>query len=890
MLFTDIEGSTNALRALGSAYPDALARHRELVRESCSRFGGIEVDTQGDSFFVAFGGAHNAVSAAIETQRALLAEQWAAGEPLRVRMGIHTGEPELREDGYVGLDIHLAARICGVAHGGQVLVSRATRDLAGDKPDGGVTYRDLGDHRLKDFELPVRLFQIEAAGVPVDHPPPRTGSAVGLVVPTNRLVGREAELADVRELLERPDVHLVTLTGSGGTGKSRLALEFAWDAVERFEDGVFLVRLGQISDAELVPSAIAGALGVREPGRRPLLDAVIDHVRNRELLIVVDNFEHVLVAAPLLGLLSEAAPGLRLLATSRVPLRLRGEHVVDVEPLPQQDAMRLFVERARAVDRRFDDVGEAETVAKICLRLDGLPLAIELAAARVGVLSPVALLERLGLALLSGGGADLPERQRTLSATIDWSYQLLTPTQRELHAALGVFAGGSTLEAMEDVCGSATLLDDLAALVVGGLVRREDAGGDARFRMPQIVREYALERLVAQGRADELGARHARWVASMCEAAETELTGRDQAAWLERLEHELPNIRAALEWSLAAGSADLMLRIASSLGRFWRARGHMTEAREWLATGLATGDDLDPLLKAHALWAAAHQATAQGAGRASVPLLEEALTLYRQAGSTRDVVFTLAELGSVMQASGDLAAAERFGGEALTEARRDGDDRAVASALNELLAVATAQGDYERARSFGQEMLALRRRLGDPMLLANAANNVGSATLVAGDYAAAEEALCEALSIAIEVGDVIHTAAARCGLGEARLLAGDHGQATQLLAQSLEEYLGLAASGGCAECLTGLAGAASSAGDPKGAARYFGAAAAVRDATGGAPDAVEELVIDRFRPQAVDALGAEVFHALEEEGRSLEIADVLKEIRAPSLPGAFARQ
>ena len=886
LLFTDIEGSTNALRALGSAYAGALARHHELIRDACARYGGTEVDTQGDSFFVAFGRAHDAVSAAVATQRALLAEQWAAGEPLRVRMGIHTGEPELREDGYVGIDIHLASRICGVAHGGQVLVSRATRDLAGDAPEAGVTYRDLGDHRLKDFELPVRLYQVEAAGVPVDHPPPRTGSAVGLIVPTNQLVGREEELAHVQELLARGDVHLVTLTGPGGTGKSRLALELAWAAVERFDDGVFLVRLGQIGDAELVPSAIAGALGVREPGRRPLLDAVIDHVRNRELLLVVDNFEHVLVAAPLLGLLSEAAPGLRLLATSRVPLRLRGEHVVDVEPLPPGDATRLFVERARAVDRHFDVEAEAETVAKICLRLDGLPLAIELAAARVAVLTPVALLERLGLALLSGGGGDLPERQRTLSATIDWSYQLLTPSQRELHAALGVFAGGCTLEAVEDVCGGETLLDDLAALVVGGLIRREDAAGDARFRMPQIVREFALERLAEQGRSEELGGRHAQWVAALCEEAEAELTGKNQALWLERLESELPNIRAALEWALATGSAGLMLRIASSLGRFWRAHSHVTEARRWLEAALSRSGEIDPDLRAAGLWAAGRQAMAQGDGASAEPLLEGALNLYRELGHRREEAFALSELGLAALAGGDQERAERLCMEALEVARAVDDPRATSAALSQLAGVVSERGDHGRARRLHEEALALRRALGDPLLVANAANNLGVAALAEGDLSRAHTALEEALALARELGDRLHIASARCGLGQTALLAGEHERAVEHLAEALDVYVGLTDERDAAECISALGAAAAAFGRHADAARLWGCADALRHAPAAG---VAETIERRFRPTVVDALGADGFDRATAEGAALRMDD-LAAADLVHLPTAAGRQ
>jgi predicted ATPase/class 3 adenylate cyclase len=886
LLFTDIEGSTNALRALGGAYNEALGRHHDLVRTACARFGGIEVDTQGDAFFVAFGRAHEAVAAALEAQRALLAEPWPEARALRVRMGIHTGEPDLGEHGYVGIDVHLAARICGAAHGGQVLCSRATRDLAAGGSGDGVAYRDLGDHRLKDFDRPVRLFQVDGAGIPAEHPPPRTGSAVGLIVPSNRLVGREPELAAVRELLAAPDVHLVTLTGPGGTGKSRLALELAWEAVEQFADGVFLVRLAQVGDPALVPSAIAEALGVREAGTRPLLEAIADDLRDRELLLVVDNFEHVLEAALLLAALFEASAGVRLLATSRVPLRLRGEHVVDVEPLPEEDATSLFVERARSVDHRFDAEAEAETVAEICRRLDGLPLAIELAAARVAVLTPKRLLERIGLALLSGGGADVPERQRTISATIEWSYDLLTPSQQALHAALGIFAGGCTLEAVEEVCGSADLLDDLAALVAGGLIRRDDSPSEPRFRMLQVVREFALARLSADGRAHELGAAHAAWVARLGEQAETELTGGEQAVWLERLDQELPNVRAALEWSLANGEPELALRIAASLGRFWRARGHVTEGRRWLEAALADADEVPAEARAAGFWAAGRQAMAQGDDAAAVPLLERALELYRELGRRREESFALAELGLAAVATGDLEQGEQRCADALEVARALGDPRATSAALSQLAHVVGELGDHARARALHEEALGLRRRLGDPLLVANAANNLGFAALAEGDLVRARTALEEALALATDLGDRIHTASARCGLGQTALLAGEPDRAAAHLTAALDTYVVLGDERDAAECISGLAAAAAALGRPSCAAALWAGADALRHAPA---TGVAATIESRYRPTVIESLDAEELERANAVGASLRLDRIVPAELVP-LPDAVTPQ
>jgi predicted ATPase/class 3 adenylate cyclase len=851
LLFTDIEGSTNAARSLGAAYGRALAHHHELVRAACGRFGGHEIDTAGDGFFVVFDRAQDAVAAAAEAQRALVQDTWPEGAKLRARIGIHTGEPDLGNEGYVGLDVSLASRICGVAHGGQVLLSRATRDLVGDEPVAGGSVRDLGDHRLKDFERPERLFQLEAPGLQVEHPPPRTGSAVGLIVPSNRLVGRAAELARVRELLARPDVHLVTLTGPGGTGKSRLALELAWDAVDQFADGVFLVRLGPVGDPELVPSAIAAALGVREPGGRPVLDAVADFLRDRELLLVVDNVEHLLPAAAGLGQLLAAATSVRVLATSRSPLGIGGEHVLALDPLPEDDATVLFTERARAADSAFDSDSSAEAVREICRRLDGLPLAIELAAARVTLLPPAALLQRLDLALLTGGPADRPERQRTLRATIDWSYGLLTAPQRELHASLAVFAGGCSLDAIEAALGG-DVLDDLGALRAGSLLHRADANGEVRFRMLEVVRQYALDVLSAEGRLDAQRERLAVWVLRLAEEAEGELAGPEQAAWLERLERELPNIRVALDWLLARDRPDEALRVASALGRFWRAHGHTSEAREWLAAGLSAPGDVEPPVRARALWTAARQATAQGDAASAVPLLEEALDLFRKLGHAREEVFARSELGLAVLAMGDEERAERLCSEALSVARRLDDDRAVSAALSQLAGVLSERGDHQGARELHEEALALRRRLDDPILVANAANNLGVAALAEGDLPRAREALEEALALARGLGDTVHIAAALCGLGETVLLEGYHAEAAAHLTESLELSIASADRATSAECLNALAATHAVAGRPVAAATLWGAADALREGRHSLATAAIEA---RFRPPVARELG-----------------------------------
>ena len=465
-LFTDVEGSTRLLQEHGPAYADLLAEHRRAIREALARHDGVEVDTQGDAFFVAFPRAGEAVAAAAEAQRAL-----AAG-PIRVRMGVHTGEPLLTDEGYVGMDVHRAARIAACAHGGQIVLSETTRRLLDAEPP----LRDLGEHRLKDLIGAERLFQLGEG----DFPPLRTLDATNLPVVSLPLVGRERELEELVAMLSN-GTRLLTLTGPGGTGKTRLALQVAAELVGRLHDGVFWVPLGALTDPGLLPSEVAQTIGAP--------DDLTGFLRGRELLLLLDNFEHLLDAAPVVSAILGACAGVRVLSTSRAPLRVAGEHEYRVDPLPDKQAAALFTERARAVGR---EVAPDATVEEICRRLDGLPLAVELAAARTKLLAPERLLERLdsALALLTGGARDAPERQRTLRATIEWSYDLLDPGPRELFSRLSVFSGSFSLEAAEEVCGAE--LDDLGALVDYSLLKPI---GEDRFFMLETIGEYGRERL-----------------------------------------------------------------------------------------------------------------------------------------------------------------------------------------------------------------------------------------------------------------------------------------------------------------------------------------------------------------------------------------------------------
>jgi predicted ATPase/class 3 adenylate cyclase len=600
LLFSDIEGSTRLLKRAGDAYADLLAEHHRLLRDAFLRHDGFEIDSEGDAFFVAFASANDAVAAAAEAQQALARHTWPDESEIRVRMGLHTGEPRPVDGRYVGLDVHQAARVMSAGHGGQVLVSESTRALLDER----FRLRDLGEHRLKDLSGRQHLFQLEVEGLPSEFPPLKTleNRPTNLPVQSNAFIGRVRELERAEALLTRADARLLTLTGTGGAGKTRLALQLAANVIEHFPNGVFFVSLAPIRDWELVVPTVAQTLGLREQPGETLSETLTEYLRDKRMLLVLDNFEQVLASAPVIsGLLSSAA-ALTVLATSRTPLRLRGERVYAVPPLALPDgegpadadaiaaseSVSLFVERAQAAAADFAVTDEnAEAVAEICVRLDGLPLAIELAAPRVRTLPPPALLRRLDerLKLLTGGAQDLDERQRTLRATIEWSSDLLLSEEKLLFARLGVFVGGFRLDADEallDPGGSlrAGLLDGLDSLVEKSLLRqRADGDGEPRFWMLETIREYALELLEADGEAVEARRRHACWFAELAEGLDLESRTGDQPSLFARLEDDYANVRAAIDFARETRDHELLLRLGSALWEFWATRGHVAEGR-----------------------------------------------------------------------------------------------------------------------------------------------------------------------------------------------------------------------------------------------------------------------------------------------------------------------
>jgi predicted ATPase/class 3 adenylate cyclase len=805
-LFTDIEGSTHLTAELGAAgYGVLLERHRQALRAAFERYGGIEVGTEGDSFFVVFTAPTSALAAAADGQLALARTEWPVEAPIRVRMGIHSGDGLLVDGSYVGPDVNRAARIAAAGHGGQVLVSETTAALVADPP-AGVHLRSLGRHRLKDLR-PEHLAQLDVDGLPDDFPPIRSLDARPNNLPTQltSFVGREHEVAEVVRLIET--ARLVTLTGPGGTGKTRLSLQVAAETAGDQADGATFVALAAVSDPDLVTSAIATTLGLPDAGGRPLRDRLVDYLRGLQHLLVLDNFEQVAAAAPLLSDLLREAPRLRIIVSSRVPLRISGEQEYPVPPLelPATDgdagagradaiggneAVRLFVDRARSVrpDFALDD-SNAGAVAEIVSHLDGLPLAIELAAARSRLLSPGAMLPRLEhrLDLLAGGMRDLPKRQQTLRGAIAWSHDLLEPPEQRLFARFSVFVGGAELSEAESVCGPAAevgqdVLDGLEKLVDHSLLRQVERVGEPRFFMLETIRDFAVEQLAASGEQDALRRRHALAYLGLAERAAPSLTTSDQRTWLDRLARDHDNLRAVHGWAVETGDAGVGLRLITALWRFWQIRGHLFEGRSRADAAIAISGARDA--------GEAYAAALEAAGGlcywlADFPCAqsryEAVLAVRRAGGDPRAIAEALYNLGfTELFFRADIDRARQLGEEALALFRDAGDDRGIARALWALANVASYQEDPAAARRYCEEAIPILRRFDEAFMLGWSLYTLGQVETLEGNLDASRERLLEALDLFAAADDMSGFAIVLDGLAINAQRAGDHQRAARL--------------------------------------------------------------------------------------------------------------
>jgi len=779
MLFTDIEGSTALLSRLGDRYGEALSTQRRIVRTAIERSSGWEMGTEGDSFFVVFESAHDAVAACLHAQRALAASTWPDGAAARVRMGVHTGEPTRLEEGYVGLDLNRAARIAAAAHGGQIVVSSATGQLVGNRLPDGVELVDLGWHRLKDIDQPEHILQLTAPDLPTAFPPLRTlGAQTSLPIPATPLVGRDDEVQELQALVGRPGLRLLTLTGPGGVGKTRLALALATTLDSRFRDGIYFVPLATVSSADVMWKVIADAVG---PSTEvAAATAVPEHLAVREALMVLDNLEQLADAAQVVAALLAAAPRLVVIATSRRPMHLQGEWEFPVPPLSGPSglaleqiagsgAVNLFCQQGALVRRGFSlTPSNAADIASICRRLDGLPLAIELAASRLKLLPPKALLSRLADSLdLAASDVDRPSRQQTLRATVAWSYDLLAPDLQRVFRRMGVFAGGCDLDAVQAVAldpdtpaeveGAVQTMADLLDTSLVTVAETPEA--DIRVGMLETIREYALDQLVRAGELDAVRQRHAEYYTAFAEQAGAELRGSRRLIWLDRLETEHDNLRAALSWTLDGEYGGdrqrpaLGLRLVNGLSWFWYGHSHVTDGRRWLELAIdrATGDEGPALAgAAHGLGVLLLQ---EGEHERARAVLERNLAAWRSLGDEEGLAKGLNSLGVTCRDLGEFDVARRHLEESLRISRRIGSESRLSTALSNLATVEIDTGSPERGIALLRESIELGHRLGDAWAVVVDQGNLAGAMLLVDRAEEAQQLLSSLVDDVVGIGD-----------------------------------------------------------------------------------------------------------------------------------------
>jgi predicted ATPase/class 3 adenylate cyclase len=917
-LFTDIEGSTRLLRRLGERYAEVVGRHDRVVRAACAGHGGREVSTQGDAFFVAFPRAADAVAAAVQVQRALAVEPWPEDASVRVRMGLHTGEPVVGATDYIGLAVHRAARICALGQGGQILLSSATREILEDDLAPTISLRDLGEQRLKDFDRAEHLFQVVVRDLPADFPPlvsvafsRSDGAGGGVAPPPNRTVGRAGDVRAIGDRLRVSTVRLLTLTGPGGVGKTRLAVEAGRAVQSDFAGGARFVDLAAVSRPEDVPSAIVQALAIVSISGETSEHAVTRFLGAKELLLVLDNFEHVLAAARFVSELLVACSDVTVLATSREPLALHAEQRYPVAPLalPQPgtsedpatltgvEAVALFVERARAHDPDFDlSAANATAVAEICRRVDGLPLAIELAAARCGLLSPREIAQRLDAVVeaLGVGARDAPARQQTLRATVDWSHDLLSEPAKTCFARFAVFAGGATVRASEAITGAdIDTLDELALKNL--LLRHEHPDAETRLGMLETIRAYAVERFASAADCEAVRERHFEHFLALARrhATEQALWSAERNEHLAKLDAESGNLHAALAWAVSKGSAGRALSMAAAISEYWRMRSRFADAVNWIDQALTQpGADAYPALRVRLLTVKGMALWDLGRAAEQPAVWTEAEAAARALGDP--VVLSRALEPRVSRESlGDrVDVAEALADEALQSAKSAGDEWTIAmAAFGKMMAAATLADLRERT----DRAASLLDEVGNVYYLATLLASAAYGAMSLGSDLDAKELVERAMPIARRLDDPSLWMMVHGDFGLAALLTGEIDAAREAFREELRLCRELVARPFAYEGLSGLAAVAATRGETHRAARLAGAAGLGRrpapeaNATPsvtaaccagalrcGAPYAVGEDRLDAtFLEAARTSCGLDAWNAAADEGAALSFDDAI---------------
>ncbi|MFT4039398.1 MAG: tetratricopeptide repeat protein, partial [Thermomicrobiales bacterium] len=866
-LSTDIEGSTRLWERDTAVMWRAVERHNAILSDSIEAHGGHHFKTIGDAYLAAFSDPAAAIDAVVNAQRALNAEPWPETGPLRVRMALHPGDAAPTPAGdYQAPALSRVNRIISAGFGGQVILSQAMHDAVAGRLPSGVSLLPLGKHRLRDLLEPETIWQLVIPGLPDTFPPLKSLETFPNNLPLQRapLIGRTAEVQEVLALLGDPATRLLTLTGPGGVGKTRLALAVAAETPELFPQGAFLIALAGITDATLLLPEIAHVLGVREGGGLSLAESVTTYLKGKQLLLVLDNLEQLRPlehAAAVVTSLLEQVPTLRVLATSRAPLRLRAEREWAVPTLPApppapasgrhapetlpelaaNPAVALFIDRAQAARPAWSlTPANARDVAELARRLDGLPLAIELAAARVRVLTPAAILERLGgaLDLLATDAEGRPDRQATLRGAIAWSHDLLSFEHQAALRRLGVFAGGFTLEAAEAVLGESPApwvdgLDAVASLAEQSLIRTEETPhGDTRYQMLETIRAFAQERLSNAGEGEPVHQVHGLWVGDFMEAIYRRVLGPEAALWLDRCEQEHDNIRTALAWALESHQVRIGSNIADRSWRFWEIRGHYTEGRAWLERCLAAFPDAAPRQRALLLDGLGNVAWKQGDLADAAAALEESLELWRASNNRQEMNATLSNLGAVMERMGNMERSVALQREAVALAREAGDDYDVSLNLNNLSTVLWQLGELDEAEELLAESIRIKRRMGNVFGLAASLTNLAILVVRHGDLDAAIRYMEEALALDRQVGNVDGIADSLGNLAALVVDTGDLARAARLDAEALEIRRELANPINIAYSLESIAATGARAGHAPAAARLFAAAHRLREEHG----------------------------------------------------------